>query len=119
MSNIRVNITELLQVLENTPAEHNLMLVGNHGIGKSEILTQYFAEKGMKVVTRKDKLEEYYYAVFMDDYRYASNPRTVGSLQFDESAKAPYIFDGSTFISYDDPESVAAKCEYIKEKGLA
>ncbi len=50
MSNIRVNITELLQVLECTPPEHNLMLVGNHGIGKSEILTQYFAERGMKVV---------------------------------------------------------------------
>lgn len=50
MSNIRVNITELLQVLECTPAEHNLMLVGNHGIGKSEILTNYFADKGMKVV---------------------------------------------------------------------
>ncbi len=48
-------------------------------------------EKGMKVVTRKDKLEEYYYAVFMDDYRYASNPRTVGSLQFDESAKATLL----------------------------
>ena len=50
MSNIRVNITELLQVLECTPPEHNLMLVGNHGIGKSEILTQYFAERGMRVV---------------------------------------------------------------------
>ena len=26
------------------------MLVGNHGIGKSEILTEYFSRKGMKVV---------------------------------------------------------------------
>ena len=51
MSNIRVNITELLQVLECTPAEHNLMLAGGHGIGKSEILTKYFSDKGMKVVT--------------------------------------------------------------------
>jgi hypothetical protein len=50
MSNIRANITELLQVLECTPAEHNIMLVGNHGIGKSEILTEYFAGKGMRVV---------------------------------------------------------------------
>ena len=37
---------------------------------------------------------------------------------FDYNAKAPYIFDGNTFISYDDPESISAKCEYIKEKGL-
>jgi len=32
------------------PAEHNIMLVGNHGIGKSEILTEYYAAKGMPVV---------------------------------------------------------------------
>ena len=50
MSNIRVNITELMQVLEISRPEHNLMLVGNHGIGKSEILTEYFTAKGMPVV---------------------------------------------------------------------
>lgn len=50
MSNIRCNITELLQVLDIMPAEHNIMLVGNHGIGKSEILTEYYKAKGMKVV---------------------------------------------------------------------
>ena len=37
---------------------------------------------------------------------------------FDEAAQAPYLFDGSTFISYDDPQSVAAKCRYLREKGL-
>ena len=50
MSNIRVNTTELLQLLEMTPASHNLMLVGRHGIGKSEILTEYFSKQGMPVV---------------------------------------------------------------------
>ncbi len=50
MSNIRCNITELLQVLDIMPAEHNIMLVGNHGIGKSEILTEYYKAKGMRVV---------------------------------------------------------------------
>jgi len=50
MSNIRVNTTELLQLLEMTPSGHNLMLVGRHGIGKSEILTEYFQGKGMPVV---------------------------------------------------------------------
>lgn len=37
---------------------------------------------------------------------------------FDNIAKAPYLFNGSTFISYDDPESVEEKCRYLKEKGL-
>lgn len=50
MSNVSVNTTELLQLLDLTPAHQNVMLVGNHGIGKSEILTEYFAAKGMRVV---------------------------------------------------------------------
>ncbi len=50
MSNISVNTQELLQLLEGTPASHNIMLVGNHGIGKSEILTSFFKEKGMDVI---------------------------------------------------------------------
>ena len=50
MANISVNTTELLRLLDITPAHQNIMLVGNHGIGKSEILTEHFASKGMKVV---------------------------------------------------------------------
>ena len=50
MSNIRVNTTELMQMLEMTPTHHNLMLIGRHGIGKSEILTEYFARQGTPVV---------------------------------------------------------------------
>ena len=50
MANINVNTTELIQLLDMTPADHNLMLVGKHGIGKSEILTDYFSKKGMPVV---------------------------------------------------------------------
>jgi hypothetical protein len=50
MSNIRVNTTELLQLLEMTPSRHNIMLVGRHGVGKSEILTEYFSNHGMCVV---------------------------------------------------------------------
>ena len=50
MANISVNTTELQQLLDMTPSDHNLMLVGRHGIGKSEILTGYFSQKGMSVV---------------------------------------------------------------------
>ena len=48
--NVKINIEDLHYVLNNTPASHNIMLTGRHGIGKSEILTQYFAEKGMKII---------------------------------------------------------------------
>lgn len=37
---------------------------------------------------------------------------------WDDEAKAPYLFDGSTFITYEDPESIKAKCQYLKEAGL-
>ena len=35
---------------------------------------------------------------------------------WDDEAKAPYLFDGSTFLSYDDEESIKHKCDYIKEQ---
>jgi chitinase len=38
---------------------------------------------------------------------------------WDDEAKAPYLFDGSTFITYDDAESLRHKCEYIKKTGIA
>jgi len=50
MANIQTDITELRAMLDRTPATHNIMLVGNHGIGKSEILTEYYTEKGLPVV---------------------------------------------------------------------
>lgn len=37
---------------------------------------------------------------------------------FDETAKAPFLFNGSSFISYDDPVSIRAKCEYLKNEGM-
>jgi len=37
---------------------------------------------------------------------------------WDDSAKAPYLFNGSSFITYDDEESITEKCRYIKEKGI-
>lgn len=37
---------------------------------------------------------------------------------FDNEAKAPYLFDGQTFITYDDEESLQAKCAYVKERDL-
>ena len=49
--NISIDIKGLKSLLELTPASQNVMLVGKHGIGKSEILTHYFSRKRMKVVT--------------------------------------------------------------------
>lgn len=37
---------------------------------------------------------------------------------FDEECKAPYLFNGSEFISYDDTESISYKAQFVKEKNL-
>lgn len=38
---------------------------------------------------------------------------------WDDEAKAPYLFDGSRFITYDDEESLQHKCDYVRDSGLA
>lgn len=37
---------------------------------------------------------------------------------WDAQACAPYLFNGDTFISYDDCESVAEKCRFVLREGL-
>ncbi len=37
---------------------------------------------------------------------------------FHSQSKVPWLFNGSTFISYEDPESIGVKTGYIKSKGL-
>lgn len=37
---------------------------------------------------------------------------------WDEDAQAPFLFNGSQFISYDDPRSLELKCRYLKREGL-
>ena len=38
---------------------------------------------------------------------------------FHSTAQVPYLFNGSWFITYDDPDSIAAKTRYAKSLGLA
>lgn len=47
---VTISTNELKETLDLTPSTQNIMLVGKHGIGKSEILTSYFQSQGMKVV---------------------------------------------------------------------
>jgi hypothetical protein len=49
---IKVDAQELVKILDNTPAEQNIMLVGAHGIGKSQILTTFYQnEKKMPFIS--------------------------------------------------------------------
>ncbi len=46
---IRLDAYELKQVLQLTPADQNLMIVGRHGIGKSEIIREVYQQQGLPV----------------------------------------------------------------------
>ena len=48
--NIRIDARELEDILRLTPPEQNIMLVGRHGIGKSQIITRFFERQGRRVV---------------------------------------------------------------------
>lgn len=37
---------------------------------------------------------------------------------YDEMAQCPYVFDGTTWIGYDDEQSIKVKTEYAMDKGL-
>ncbi|MBB2182410.1 Ig-like domain-containing protein [Lachnospiraceae bacterium MD1] len=38
---------------------------------------------------------------------------------FDQKAMVPYMFNGSTFITYEDEQSITAKSKYVKENDLS
>lgn len=45
-----INIQELIYNLDHLPDGRNLLLFGDHGIGKSQIVADYYEKKGYKVV---------------------------------------------------------------------
>ena len=48
---VSINTKELEEMLQIVPYQQNIMLVGRHGIGKSQILERYFRAQGQKVVS--------------------------------------------------------------------
>lgn len=46
----KISSNGLIKLLDVTPPEQNIMLTGKHGIGKSQILENYFKAKGQKVI---------------------------------------------------------------------
>ena len=49
---IRIDARELLDVLRLTPPTQNILLIGKHGIGKSDIITRFYTQaRGMRVVS--------------------------------------------------------------------
>ncbi len=47
---IKLDVQELLETLKVTPSEQNIMLIGKHGIGKSQIITDFYQTQKMRVI---------------------------------------------------------------------
>ena len=74
----------------------------NNGLNQETSNTQSYPGFGPK------------YSVLYDEYINKNNYVRY----WDDNAKAPYLFNGSHFITYDDEESIAHKCGYIKKKNI-
>lgn len=48
--NIQIDARELEQILALTPTDQNILLIGRHGLGKSQIITQFYQTRGLRVV---------------------------------------------------------------------
>jgi hypothetical protein len=46
---IPIDVTELQEILRLTPATQNILLIGKHGIGKSQIITHFYQRSKMRV----------------------------------------------------------------------
>lgn len=51
MTAVRIDVHELSEILRLTPCQQNIMLIGRHGIGKSQLVTKHFEDLGQRVVT--------------------------------------------------------------------
>lgn len=105
--------------------EHSLTLMLNEGVPAEKILigAAFYSHRWDKVPDINHGLYQPSPYIHMYGPSYTEimlkYERQMGYTKYwDDDAKAPFLYNGETFISYDDPQSVRLKCEYAKEKGL-
>ena len=81
----------------------------------SAILYDYYRKK--RYQQGACKLQTPYFSSIKKNY--LSDPNY--TYYYDEQAQVPYLLsnDKSTFISFDDPRSISAKCEYVIKNNCA
>jgi len=97
----------------------------NAGVPKEKLVigTAFYARRWDGVKNRNNGYMQPAKTVGMESYSYHELVKKCinknGYVRYwDEEAKAPYLFNGKTFLSYDDPESIAYKAEFIKKAGI-
>ncbi len=106
-------------------ADHNIKIMVEAGVPIEKILigAAFYSHRWDKVPDVNHGLYQKtpYKNMFGPSYTeiMLKYERQMGYIKYwDNDAKAPYLYNGETFISYDDPQSVRLKCEYALEHGM-
>lgn len=101
------SIDETVTIYNNLGVQNNKLIFGLAFYG-----TRQYNNEGRWVSNGS-----VYYTTIKNQY--LNNPDY--TYYYDEVAQVPYIIsnDLTTFISFDDPRSIAAKCEYVKNNNCA
>ena len=101
------SIDETVTIYNNLGVQNNKLIFGLAFYG-----TRQYNNEGRWVSNGS-----VYYTTIKNQY--LNNPNY--TYYYDEDAQVPYIIsnDLTTFISFDDPRSIAAKCEYVKNNNCA
>ena len=101
------SIDETVTIYNNLGVQNNKLIFGLAFYG-----TRQYNNEGRWVSNGS-----VYYTTIKNQY--LNNPNY--TYYYDEDAQVPYIIsnDLTTFISFDDPRSIAAKCDYVKNNNCA
>lgn len=101
------SIDETVTIYNNLGVQNNKLIFGLAFYG-----TRQYNNEGRWVSNGS-----IYYTTIKNQY--LNNPNY--TYYYDEDAQVPYIIsnDLTTFISFDDPRSIAAKCDYVKNNNCA
>ena len=106
------------RTLSSCSIDESVTIYHSYGIPNSQIIIS-FAFYGIRQ-TKTDGSWSSGSSIFYDSIK---NQIATGNYtyHYDERTQVPYLIssDGNTFISYDDARSIAEKCAYAKEQGLA
>ncbi len=98
---------------QNAGADKSKIVIGGAFYGHIGTVTGNPVNHGMGLPTADFANSVTFAKIYTD---YLNNPNF--QRYFDDDAKAPWLFDGTTLITYDDPVSLGYKCEYIIQEGL-
>lgn len=132
--NMNTNITghhtslypsKFLGAKETQSADYNIKLLVNLGIPIQKILmgVAFYSrrwdnvENNQNGIYQKSTLKDRF-GPFYDEILLKYENKSDYIKYFDENAKAPFLFNGCSFITYDDPMSVKYKLEYVKENKM-